>query len=1057
MKKLFRRGLKPSAGLVTLCLLAASAYGSAVPRPEARRAQANREAQGVPLAVGIPFEGRLADGEVEVFRLELPDDTYLRLEIEPRSIDLDVRLHAPGGELLAEVWSRTGRPSPRFLAALTPVAGSHELRIRASSKLAGAHDFALVVTEQRPAGSGDAVRAAAARLLSEGFRLSEEGTTEAGEAALESFKEMLELYLELTDPVGRATALYWIGLVLGDLHRHAETLEPFEAALELWRQLEQKDRQAELLYRIGIGHHKTGQLPAALDSLRRTVTLRQELGDRQGEALSHNNLSAVFQQLNQLQLALDHSRRARELFHELGQAAREARELLNLARIYQQLGDLERGLDRLYEAQPILRAAGDHHSEAVVLNNIGWTHRKQREPRKGLELFQQALAVAVEHDYGALQAVFLNNAGRALLDLGRPAEALRDLEHALELSHRYGSPRDECVRLISISAALQALGEHEQAATRLAEALASSRRHGYRNEEAGALFELARTHRTQGRLATALLEVEAALAIVEEVRTDLDSHNLKASFSAYRIPYHELRVDLLMQHALTWPEAGFDALALAAHEQARGRGLLETLAEAGTELRTSAPPELLEEERRLHERLNARALARSRLLADGRPGELVAVEKEIRHLVGRLDDVAGRIRKASPRYAALVRPRQLDLRTLRSRVLDEDSMLLEIALGEERSFLWTVTTDSLQAFVLPPRARIEAVARRVYELLSDGEAWRGADSWSHGLRYRRAAAELSELVLAPAAGQLAGRRLLVVADGALLYIPFAALPAPGGGPRPLVLDHEIVSLPSASVLAFQRRERAARPPAPKLLAILADPVYQPADDRVVGSGAALADPRLAAGFDPTFVQRSARAAGLEQLVRLPYSHREAEAIAGLVPPEASRLVLGFDANLRFATRELENFRWLHFATHGVFNSRTPELSGLVLSLVDRQGRPRDGFLRLHDIYNLRLNAELVVLSGCQTALGKEIRGEGLIGLTRGFLHAGAQRVVASLWRVEDQATADLVERFYRGMLEQGLRPAAALRQAQIEMLEGPSRRWRAPYAWAAFVLQGEWR
>ena len=154
--------------------------------------------------------------------------------------------------------------------------------------------------------------------------------------------------------------------------------------------------------------------------------------------------------------------------------------------------------------------------------------------------------------------------------------------------------------------------------------------------------------------------------------------------------------------------------------------------------------------------------------------------------------------------------------------------------------------------------------------------------------------------------------------------------------------------------------------------------------------------------------------------------------------------------------EFGQYRIIHLATHGLLNSTHPELSGIVLSLVDQHGQPQDGFLRLHEIYNLKLPAELVVLSACQTALGKEVRGEGLVGLTRGFMYAGAPRVVASLWKVDDKATAELMKRFYQAMLgEQRMRPAAALRAAQVEMLK--QKEWEDPYYWAAFVLQGEWK
>jgi CHAT domain-containing protein len=329
---------------------------------------------------------------------------------------------------------------------------------------------------------------------------------------------------------------------------------------------------------------------------------------------------------------------------------------------------------------------------------------------------------------------------------------------------------------------------------------------------------------------------------------------------------------------------------------------------------------------------------------------------------------------------------------------------------------------------------------------------------------------------------------VIVSDGALQYIPFGALPVPDSllsvvrgqssestitkpqvtGYRPVVIDHEIVSVPSASVLAVLRRELAARQPAAKTVAALADPVFASDDPRVKHDKKKIAQQ---AKTDSTFLAgatalanpflRSAREMGVtdssEGLARLFFSRREAEGILKLVPAAEGMKAVDFAANRATATSaELSRYRMVHFATHGLLNSTHPELSGIVLSLVDEQGKPQDGFLRLHEIYNLNLPADLVVLSACQTALGKEIKGEGLVGLTRGFMYAGATRVAASLWKVDDRATAELMRRFYEGMLGgKKLRPAAALRAAQASLWK--EERWRSPYYWAAFVLQGEWR
>ena len=242
--------------------------------------------------------------------------------------------------------------------------------------------------------------------------------------------------------------------------------------------------------------------------------------------------------------------------------------------------------------------------------------------------------------------------------------------------------------------------------------------------------------------------------------------------------------------------------------------------------------------------------------------------------------------------------------------------------------------------------------------------------------------------------------------------------------------------------------------------MLSDPVFEAADPRVRGSKSVLQIEASAAAKDDGFgrreLTRSAMDSGLVRFERLPFSRKEADSVEALTPPGQMMKAVDFSASKAMATSaEIGQFRIVHFATHSLINSQHPELSGVVLSLVDEQGHTQDGFLRMHEIYNLNLGAELVVLSACQTALGKEIKGEGLMGLTRGFMYAGSPRVVASLWDVRDEATAELMKRFYRGMLKENLRPAAALRSLQVSMLK--EKRWEAPYYWAPFVMQGEWR
>ena len=571
---------------------------------------------------------------------------------------------------------------------------------------------------------------------------------------------------------------------------------------------------------------------------------------------------------------------------------------------------------------------------------------------------------------------------------------------------------------------------------------------------------------------------EIAAQLYEQSLGDLEkqmghvggSDDTRSRFRARRsTPYFQY-IDLLVKQQ----KAG---TALEVLERFRARSLLETMASARVDISSGVDPGLLQKERSLRATLNAKSDKRIRLAGGTHtPEELVSLDKEISDLTSEHQEIEGRIRDTSPAYASLMQPQPLSARQIQETLIDRDTVLLEYALGEERSYVFTVTRDSLAAFELPPRKSLEEKARSFYRLLAAPRAQqRPAEN-----RYAEVAAELSRMVLGPVAAELGNKRIVVVADGALQFVPFTALPDPGARqPRltdaqtPLVVHHEVVDLPSASVLAVLRLQEAARPAHARRVAVLADPVFDKLDPRVMGNphsgpvrkqhagplqqgNAKISNPESA-----TLLSRSAADVGLTRnaggmLPRLLFSRREADAILAVFPAGTGKALLDFSANRGAATSpELSQYRIIHFATHGLLNSERPELSGLVLSMVDKRGNPQDGFLQLQDIYNLNLPADLVVLSACGTALGQEISGDGLIGLTRGFMYAGASRVVASLWNVSDVATAKLMAEFYRAMEKDGMPASAALRAAQIKMWK--QQRWSEPYYWAAFQIQGEWK
>ncbi|MCP4203096.1 MAG: CHAT domain-containing protein [bacterium] len=660
---------------------------------------------------------------------------------------------------------------------------------------------------------------------------------------------------------------------------------------------------------------------------------------------------------------------------------------------------------------------------------------------------QSALELAARLGQVRQQGIYNGNLGQAYLDLGRAREALAACDRAYELSAEVQNRRGQAIGLLCTASAHLALEQHEQAATGFAEAERLSRQSGDRNTLAEASVGLAELSRRNGDLPYAIERVESAIGIIESVRTAVDIQRMRASFLANYKSYYDLQIELLMELAGDEPDGQYAAEALRVSERARARSLLELLAEAVPDMRADLDPDLQQRERKLLEDINALA---SKRLRDR--SSLEALQAE-------LDEIERSIRRSHPRYAQLAYAPPLDLDAIQTSVLDETSLLLEYSLGDRRSYLWVVGANRFDVFELPSRETIEAKSQRVYELLTDAKAWYGEDWEQHRKMYRREALELSKLLLGPIVHALDGQALVIVAEGALSYIPFAALPNPAGilpDPEPLVVGHEVVNVPSVSVLSAIRA-RQSPSAGDNVLLLFADPAFSVSDARVAG----MQDDSRGSpdSLPPQFAAlRGLERGGWKSFQRLHHSRDEALAISQLVRPEHRQVLLGFEATREAVlSEETASYRVLHFATHGILDSQQPRLSGLVLSLVDERGRPRNGVVRLHDIYSLDLAAELVVLSACQTALGKQLRGEGVLGLTRGFIHAGAENVIASLWSVDDEATAELMRQFYQGLFRDGLSPARALRQAQIQLLrDAPETRWHSEYFWASFVSYGDW-
>ncbi|WP_445302489.1 CHAT domain-containing protein [Microcoleus sp. MON2_D5] len=915
-----------------------------------------------------------------------------------------------------------------------------------------------------------------------------EAYSELGETqkALEYYNQSLPLIRVLGDRNREAHILKNIGLAYYDLGERQKGLEYYSQSLPLFREIGEGGWETTILEDLSRGYDDLGEKQKALEYYNQLLTLYRAKGDRTREAMILNSIGLVYSELGEKQKALEYYSQSLPLSRAIGNRIEEALALSHIGLVYSELGEKQKALEYYKQSASVFPTVdnpnrGTLNEAALIINNIAGVYSDLGEKQKALEYYSQSLSVfrAISNRtaessriyqiytvYQSLptrrvvndryeEAFTLSNIGGVYLDLGENQKALEYYNQSLSLFQAGGNRSGEAITLTNIGRVYDKLGEKQKALEYYSQSLPLSRIVGNRSQEARTLYSMAYVKGAQGNLTEALNDIESSIKIIENLRTKIASPELRSSYFATVQDYYEFYIALLMQLHKINPKSGYDRKALEASERSRARSLLELLFESNANIREGISPDLLQQEKSLQQQLDV--IEKQRLEAVSTPnpnaGKIAEIDQQRLALLELYQQLQTKIRTASPRYGALTQPQPLTLPEIQKQILDENTILLQYALGKDRSYLWVVTSTGLTSYELPKQADIETAARNFRDAVTS------PISRDIPQQVAEASANLGKLILQPTAGQLGNKRLLIVPDGVLHYTPFPALTisqTPGQNTNvPLIAEHEIITLPSASSLAILRQNYGDRKPPSQTLAILADPVFTPDDERIKGKITQATIEKLEA--NNLGLNRSLRASNRQwPPERLAFTRQEAQTILTLFPSASSRQIFDFDASRTTATDgNLANYQIIHFATHGLANSKNPELSGILMSMVDDKGNLVNGFLRLTDIFNLKLAANLVVLSACQSGMGQNVKGEGMVGLTRGFMYAGAQRVAVSLWSVDDEGTAVLMQKFYQQMLQQKLAPAAALRAAQIEMMQ--EEKWKSPYYWAAFTLQGEWK
>ncbi len=994
--------------------------------------QTSEKKKPIPLKFGQIIENEIGGiYAVNLFTVNLSAGQFVRIEAEQNGCDVIFSLFSDEGLNVFDV-DNTSPNKVEFAYAAVKKSGEYKLKVMSVAENKGI--YKLKIAELREATEKEINFTDGIILLNDAFNKSSSGAT--------------------TEEV-------------------FQNISKYESALEKFRLAEDKSFESRTNHEIGARYMRLGNAKKALEYYEKAISIANSIQDKQEIALNLGSFGAAYQTLGEWQKAFDSFSNALVIRRETKHIRGEAMSLFRIGNLFQNSGDDVRALDYFQDALILIRRdtmAGTF--EADILESIGKAYLSQKEYQKALESFQKALNLAKTGKSKRREAAILSNLGKTDFLLGNNAKSIGNFNESLKISRDLKDKIGEAATLKIIGQIHLSNGEIENASDFFNQSLEISRVLENTPILADTLLNSAKAEAQKQNLELAQTKVEEAIDLIEKVRSLVQTTDLRDAFSANLQSFYGFYIELLMVRASVEPNKNFAEKAFQANERARARGLLNLLNESNINIREGIEPKLLAKENETRSFLSARLENLTRNLGGkATPEQIQKLKSEVEEIRSDYEQIQSQIRQTSPHYSALIQPKSLILEEVRRDVLDKDSLLLEYHLGENKSYLWIVSTDLFQTIELPAKAEIEKSARLFYDSLTARNKRIKFETFDERrIRIEQADGQildnselLSRILIEPAQKYLPNKRLLIVADGALQYVPFATLQTRQTEPQFLVETNEIVNLPSASVLSILRRETNGRRIAPKTLAIMADPVFEMNDERY--KSAILknkSNPKAEKIFKQVVFSKkpinNLRDLGFEEgfnLARLPFTRREADSISAFVPNSQQAKLLDFNATrLSAISPNLENYRYLHFATHSFINDKSPELSGIIFSLFDENGKEQDGFLRMSDVFNLRFPADLVVLSGCRTGLGKEIKGEGLIGLTRAFMYAGAKRVAVSLWDVNDEATSELMTNFYREMLGKSkLSPSAALRSAQIEMLK--SNRWKNPYYWSTFILQGE--
>lgn len=895
-------------------------------------------------------------------------------------------------------------------------------------------------------------------------------------AALEMHREALNNRKKIGDIRGEGASWTNMGTLYSKLGELEKAEKCHSKALEIFNQLNDYKTKADVLYNIGTEYTAKGDSQKGLKYMEQSIAVYRDLNLEKDIADTEHMMGLMYVRIGEIEKGRELLERSLLVFKKIGDQYNEGINLLNLSIAYSALGNTAKRIELLQNSLEIARKVGHRILEAYDLEQIGIIYAEANMLDRALLYFNESLALSEELGIKRNLLHTRTQIANLYADRGDIDKAILYAFETLQLIRDTAFRQVEATQLKTIGEFYILKSDWKNARKYTLQSLETIRQIEDQNAESEVLASLAIVYKNLDSLETAKDYAEKAIAIAETrkimphlwyaqyslglvqdklnqeqkaltsyltsihtlegIRDQISLDDFKSGFISKHIDVYDLAIDQFHKIYSKTNNVEYQQKSFDYSERAKARTLLEILSEANAKIKQHIEPNLFKQMEQLNREITSLLSELQKM--ESKVPEYQKIHRSLEVKETRLNKLKQKIRSDNPAFADLRYPLPVTVQQVQLEILSKDMILLEYFLGKENSYLWVITTDSVSMFQLPDQETIEGKLNSYLELISRPPAIRDFLSPGH---------ELYSLLMPFEPGKLKPKsHLLIIPDGILHHLPFETLviEKPIGTevePGYLISKFEISYAPSASIALFLKKHFKTHKWPMELLA-LANPILGPKD-----SLTQCLDESLNL-VTPSFAKEIYRDIKLHPLE---YSRSEVDKISSLYSSNKQKLLFGDDAREEeIKSENLTRYKKLHFSTHGILDEQFPARSAIVLTLDDDP--VEDGFLQMHEIFNLNINADLVVLSACQTGLGRLMKGEGVIGISRAFFYAGASSILVSLWNVEDKSTAQLMVNFYQN-LESGMSKSKAIQKAKLQFISQNGRESH-PFFWAPFVLSG---